>query len=103
MTTLPDGTYNIINKVTGLYVNLAQSVVAPYTPIIAWPDSGVSGGAQNARVTFALLYHFIRIIDDLCVKWVVTSVTIPEGTHYTIRSVLDLNAYASVTIHALVR
>jgi len=57
MATVPNGTYNIINKATGRYANLAQSVIAPYTPIIAWGSSG--SGGDNEKVTFALLARFV--------------------------------------------
>ena len=57
MATVPNGTYNIINKATGRYANLAQSVVAPYTPVIAWSSSG--SGTENEKVTFALLAHCV--------------------------------------------
>ena len=63
MTTLPNGTYTIINATTGLYANLAEATVAPYTPVIAWSDTG--SGITNSQVTFALLYHFVRMIFDL--------------------------------------
>jgi len=72
----PNGTYNIINKTTGRYANLAEAVVASYTPVIAWNSTGTGGDNE---------------------KWVITSV--PGGT-YTIRSKLDPNAYASATTHA---
>jgi len=75
MTTLPNGTYYIINKTTGRYANMASGVATPYTPVIAWNDQ--------------------EILDDN-VKWVLTSV---GGNIYTIRSKLDANAYASVAIH----
>jgi hypothetical protein len=63
MTTLPNGTYNIINKSTGMYANLAESTISQYTPIIAWSDTGA--GSDNSQVTFALLYHFVGTIFDL--------------------------------------
>jgi hypothetical protein len=56
MATVPNGTYNIINIATGRYANLAQGVVAPYTPVIAWGSSG--SGGENEKVTFVLLAHF---------------------------------------------
>jgi hypothetical protein len=63
MTTLPNGTYNIINKSTGMYANLAESTISQYTPIIAWSDTGA--GSDNSQVTFALLFFVGKIFDLL--------------------------------------
>jgi hypothetical protein len=54
MSTVPDGIYNITNVSTGLLAVVAQNLVAPYTPVIAWNASGAGDGE---KVTFALLSH----------------------------------------------
>ena len=60
-----NGTYNIINVKTGLYVDLPVAYAVPFAPIIAWnPD--FLPPPINEQVRFPLLSIVGSVCDILC-------------------------------------